>query len=97
MKGAKYSKSVQAEFSRTLTERVDDYFKNNQIDPFASSSMILKSVLLFGLYTLIYLSIISGIISSVPLLFFLWALLGLGQSFIGMSIMHDAVDRKSVV
>lgn len=91
MQGAKYSKSVQAEFSKTLNERVDAYFKNNQIDPLAGSSMILKSVLLFGLYAIIYLCIISGIVSSVPLLFFLWALLGLGQAFIGMSIMHDTV------
>ena len=53
--------------------------------------MILKSVLLFGLYAGIYLIILSGIISSIPLLFLLWGLLGLGQSLIGMSIMHDTV------
>jgi linoleoyl-CoA desaturase len=91
MQGAKYSKSVQAEFSTALNQRVSAYFENNKINPHAGQSMILKSVLLFGMYAGIYVLIIAGVTSNLPLLFFLWALLGLGQSLIGMSIMHDTV------
>jgi linoleoyl-CoA desaturase len=91
MQGAKYSTSVQKEFSASLNQRVGAYFKDNGINPHAGQSMIFKSVLLFGLYAAVYVLIISGVVSSLPLLFFLWTLLGLGQSFIGMSVMHDAV------
>jgi linoleoyl-CoA desaturase len=79
------------EFSATLNRRVSSYFREQEIDPQAGPSMILKSVVLFGGYAAIYLLILLGGISSLPVLFFLWALLGLGQSLIGMSVMHDAV------
>lgn len=91
MQNARYSQTEQTEFSTTLNRRVRSYFKNNGINPHAGHSMILKSVLLFGIYVTIYLLIILGGISNLFLLFFFWILLGFGQSFIGMSIMHDEV------
>lgn len=91
MHGPRYSTTTHAEFSRTLNRRVGDYFQERKIDPQAGPSMVLKSMVLFGAYAGVYLLILLGGISSLPVLFFLWALLGLGQSFIGMSIMHDAV------
>jgi linoleoyl-CoA desaturase len=91
MQGARYSESVQVEFSKTLNQRVRSYFKDNGINPYAEQTMVLKTMVLFGLYVTVYLLIILGAVSNIPLLFFLWGLLGLGQSFIGMSIMHDAV------
>lgn len=87
----RYSGTEQAEFSRTLKERVNGYFQTLDIDTSAGNSMIWKSLILFGTYVGIYLLIMLGGISNLPTLFFLWALLGLGQSFVGMSIMHDAV------
>lgn len=91
MQEARYSTSVQAEFSTVLNQRVRSYFKDKGIDPHGSQSMILKSVVLFGLYIGVYLLIILGGISTIPFLFCLWALQGLLLSFIGMSIMHDTV------
>lgn len=91
MQAARYSDSVQTEFSRTLNRRVNAYFSDRGIDPAADQTMILKSVVLVGLYAAVYLLILLGGISSLPLLFLLWALLGFGQSLIGMSVMHDAV------
>jgi linoleoyl-CoA desaturase len=91
MKGAKYSKTVDPEFSRILTQRVNTFFKDKGINPQAEQRMIGKSILLFGLYAGIYVLIISGLISNLPVLFLLWATLGFGQSLIGMAIMHDTV------
>ena len=91
IKGLKYSKTSQKEFSATLHQRVNSYFSDNGIDQHAGQHMILKSILLFGLYAGIYLVIITGTISSISFLFLLWALLGLTQSLIGMCVMHDAV------
>jgi len=91
MQAPRYSGSINKEFSTALNQRVGAYFKNAGINPQAGQSMVMKSVLLFGFYAALYTLIISGMVSSVPLLFVLWALLGLGQSFLGMSVMHDAV------
>ena len=91
MRGARYSKSVQKEFSVALNERVQAYFKDHGTGHNADLSMIMRSVLLFGSYTAIYLLILLGGVTQLPLLFLLWGLLGLGQALIGMGIMHDAV------
>lgn len=91
MQVARYSQTVQTEFSSTLDQRVKSYFKDNGINPSGSQSMILKSVLLFGSYTVVYLIILLADISNIPVLFCLWGLMGLLLSFIGMAIMHDTV------
>ncbi len=87
----KYAKNINAEFSTTLNKRVREYFSKNDLSLNAGKSMILKSALVFGAYVALYSIIVSSIVSSLPILFLLWALLGLAQSLIGMSIMHDAV------
>lgn len=91
MQGARYSSTVQSEFSTVLNQRVRSYFKEHGIDPHGSQTMILKSVLLFGLYVVVYLFILLGGVSNLPLLFLLWSLLGVLLSFIGIAIMHDTV------
>ncbi len=91
MRSPKYSKSINRDFSVTLNKRVYAYFKENEITTQAGPIMFGKTVFLFGVYSFLYLFIISNQISSLPFLFALWCLIGLVQSFIGMSIMHDAV------
>jgi len=91
MQGARYSDTVQQDFSKTLNQRVSQYFKERAIDPKAGQTMVLKTILLVTVYAGIYFLILFGGISNLFILFFLWALLGFGQSVIGMSIMHDTV------
>lgn len=91
MRSPKYSKSVNADFSVTLNKRVSTYFRENGISSEAGPSMVGKTVLLLGVYSLLYIAAISNHISSLSFLFVLWGLMGLVQSFIGMSIMHDTV------
>lgn len=87
----KYSKTVNREFSEELNRRVQGYFQASGIDPTAGRPMLLKTCFLFAIYGAIYSVIVSGLVMNLSVLFFLWALLGLGQSFIGMCIMHDTV------
>jgi linoleoyl-CoA desaturase len=95
MQGPRYSSTVQSEFSTVLNQRVRSYFKENEIDPQGSQTMILKSAILFGLYAAVYLLILFAGFTTIPLLFFLWGLLGILLSFIGMGIMHDTVHGAS--
>jgi len=87
----KYSKTLHKDFSETLNQRVMAHFEKEGINPFAQKDMLLKTFLLLVLYAGVYSVIISGSIRNLPVLFILWGLLGLGQSFIGMCVMHDAV------
>ena len=93
MEGVRYSSTVQAEFSAILNQRVRSYFKEQGRSPHGSRAMVLKSIVLFGLYAAVYLLILLGGFSNLPVLFTLWALLGMLLSFIGMGIMHDTVHE----
>ena len=93
MKNIRFSTSEDNDFSEILTKRVYDYFDKNGINTYANKPMVLKTLLFFGFYTAIYLFILNGNSTNLVLLFVLWGTLGLLQSFIGMSIMHDTVHE----
>lgn len=82
---------VDEQFANTLKSRVNSYFKTNNVDPKANSVMVWKTLLSFSLYASIYFAIIFGFTHNLILYYCLWILLGLGQAFIGMTLMHDLV------
>ena len=97
----KFSRSINQEFSDLLKRRVNDYFQENGLHRKANSEMVSKSILAFSLYLIPYFIILFAGITSTPVLFVLWILMGFGISFVGTSIMHDALhgaysSRKSV-
>lgn len=86
----KFTKEKNQEFSSTLKKRVQDYFKDNNISKHGNTKMIVKTVIMFLIYFIPYAFVISGTVSN-PLLYLgLWAIMGVGMSGIGFSIMHDA-------
>ncbi len=87
----KFTQTTETEFKRTLKKSVNEYFAKNGIDKKANHLMISKTLIAFSFYSIVYFFILSGIISNLWFLFTLWAMLGLGQSFVGMSVMHDKV------
>jgi linoleoyl-CoA desaturase len=94
MLNSKYTSELNHAFSRAVIKKVNNYFRENHLDRKANRLMIFKSVMAFSFYMGVYFFIISNTVSSLPFLFFLWMLLGLGQAFIGMVIMHDAVHNS---
>ncbi len=97
----KFSKEVNKEFSKTLKTRVNAYFRENDICRNGDHRMALKSAIAIGFYVSLYLTIVLGGITSVPALFALWMLMGVGQAFIGTAVMHDVLHgsyskKKSV-
>jgi linoleoyl-CoA desaturase len=77
-------------FYRTLSKRVNDYFKDNNIDKYANTEMKVKTAVMLGSYFAIYFLIISGVFTNIWALWTLSAVLGLSIGGIGLSVMHDA-------
>jgi linoleoyl-CoA desaturase len=78
------------EFYREVVKRVNSYFKNNKISKHGDNRMVFKTLFMCALYFVPFLLILSGAFTSVISNMGLWALMGLGMSGIGLSVMHDA-------
>jgi linoleoyl-CoA desaturase len=76
-------------FYNTLKQRVNNYFSENRISRFATTQVILKAMLFFGLFLSTYIMIIS---KPLPFGLFLlsWFFMGVFIIFAAMSIVHDA-------
>lgn len=94
MNTPKFSRSLNADFSKVLKSRIRKYFKDENKDKHANTSMILKTVLMLSLFLAPLIIISSGIVGSVTLLFSLYIVSGLGMAGIGMGVMHDAIHSS---
>ncbi len=82
--------SKQNEFFITLNQRVNSYFKTNNIERTANGEMFFKTFFMFALYLTPYLLLISGMFTSLWAVYALYVVMGLGMAGIGLSVMHDA-------
>jgi linoleoyl-CoA desaturase len=82
--------SARADFFSTLNQRVNEYFKTNNITRYANSEMKIKTVVMFAIYFIPYFVIISGAITNIWAIWGLFLVMGLGLAGIGLSVMHDA-------
>ncbi|NJN41075.1 MAG: acyl-CoA desaturase [Flammeovirgaceae bacterium] len=78
------------EFFATLNQRVNSYFKTNNISKNANASMVIKTIFMFSLYFVPYFFMVGSGVTSLLVFFILWILMGFGKAGIGLSIMHDA-------
>lgn len=87
----KFSSQLDKEFSRTLVDRVNVYFQENKLSKNANAHMVIKTIAALSIYLVPFTIILFSGIGNVPILFALWMIMGLGKSFIGTSVMHDAL------
>jgi len=85
----KFSNARQ-DFFITLNQRVNEYFKKNQISKHGNAEMYVKTAFMFSLYFIPYFLMIFGVITNLWLMFALCLVMGTGLAGIGLSIMHDA-------
>ncbi|WP_316933203.1 fatty acid desaturase family protein [Maribacter thermophilus] len=71
--------------------RVSEYSKTAQKSRYGNKRMVIKTIFMLLLFFTPLAFIIFSSITSVPLLFGLYILSGLGMAGIGMGIMHDAI------
>jgi linoleoyl-CoA desaturase len=80
----------RADFFSTLNQRVNEYFKSNNISRYANTQMRIKTVFMFALYSLPFLLIITGLVTNLWVMLALCLVMGFGTAGIGLSVMHDA-------
>ncbi len=87
----KFSKITNSDFSKTVRNRVNHYFKTNNISKHANKSMVGKTILMLTMFSIPLVLINIGAVASPWLLFALYITSGIGMAGIGMGIMHDAI------
>jgi linoleoyl-CoA desaturase len=81
---------TRRDFVATLNERVNGYFKKNNISRQGNNEMVIKTIFMFLLYLVPYVLIVTSTITGTVGLLAMVALMGLGSAGIGLSVMHDA-------
>ncbi|MFZ6051307.1 fatty acid desaturase family protein [Halocola ammonii] len=78
-------------FHQAVIGAVREYFKKNEISPYANAEMWIKTVVMLVLYFCPYTLLVTGLAANNLFLFFsMWFLMGLGMVGIGTCVMHDA-------
>ncbi len=86
----RFNNRNNAEFIAALRNNVNQYFKENNISKFGNWNMYLKTTLMVSLYFIPLIAMISGLITSTPVMYVMWFIMSLGMAGIGLSVMHDA-------
>ncbi|MDH5609126.1 MAG: acyl-CoA desaturase [Cyclobacteriaceae bacterium] len=90
LKTIRFKNQLYKDFSTTLNSRVNEYFKERNLDRYGNWEMVLKTIFMFSLYLIPYGLVVGGVIQQVSLLFLMYFVQGVGMAGIGLSIMHDA-------
>ncbi|MEM9858775.1 MAG: acyl-CoA desaturase [Bacteroidota bacterium] len=86
----RFNREDRPEFFQELRARVNEYFKENGISKHANTSMKIKTIFMLLLYFIPLMLMLTGVVSGLWPVIFMWTLMGFGMSGIGLSIMHDA-------
>lgn len=78
------------DFMLELREKVDDYFEQNHLSKRGNVSLVIKTIVMLSLYLIPYLLMVTGVITSTPLILGCWILMGLGMAGVGTDVMPDS-------
>lgn len=84
-----FSRVDSAKFFRTLNKRVNEYFKENNIQRTGNWKLHLKTVIMFSLYLTPYFLMLTLDLPTWSLIL-LTIVMGVGMAGVGMNVMHDA-------
>lgn len=86
----KFDRTSNAEFYRTLKQRVNSYFTDNGISTKGNTKMVVKTICMIALFLIPFGIALSGLVTSTIPFLALWFAMGIGVAGIGLSVMHDA-------
>jgi linoleoyl-CoA desaturase len=79
----------QKDFAKELTKRIRGYFKEKKISTYGDYRMLLKAILMIGIY-IAALVVIFTVDMPAWFALILMVIVGIGEAGIGMGVMHDA-------
>lgn len=82
--------NTERTFTATLNKRVNEYFKTHNLSRYGNSEMVIKTIVMFGLYLIPYALILTGVVTTTGMLLMMTIIMSLGLAGIGLSVMHDA-------
>lgn len=88
-KSIQFTRTHNEEFYKVLRQRVNTYFKSNNISRHANANMVIKTIVMLALYMGPF-ALILTVVESTWLTLVLWGLMGFGMAGLGLSVMHDA-------
>lgn len=84
----KFSRVDSAKFFKTLNQRINNYFKDNNLKKTGNWKLYLKTIVMFSIFLLPYFLILTiDMPQWVQLL--LTVVIGIGMAGVGMNVMHD--------
>mgnify|MGYP006279221493 CR=1 FL=1 len=86
----RFSPRTKPEFIKELRGKISEYFEQNKISKYGNTHIIIKSSIMMLFYLAPYLLMITGVITSLPLILAGWIFMGIGMAGLGMVLMHDA-------
>lgn len=86
----RFSPRKDADFIKELRKSVNEYFKQNNISTHGNTGIIVKSTFMLLLYFIPYILMMTGLVTTLPLILACWILMGFGMAGLGMALMHDA-------
>ena len=86
----RFDNAVNREFTKALMQRVNQYFKSNQVSRNGNFNMWFKTFFMLSLYTVPFVVVVMDVLEPQWLNMLMYTLMGLGVAGIGLSIMHDA-------
>lgn len=89
MKKVKFSNKEPKDFSKIIHKRVNQYFKDKGISKTGNLHMYVKTAVMLSFYFAPYVMLLLNILP-IWAMFVMYAIMGIGISGIGLSIMHDS-------
>ena len=86
----KFPSEKNNDFMLELRKKVDDYFEQNNLSKRGNVSLVMKTIVMLSLYLGPYLLMVTGVVTSTPLILVCWILMGLGMAGVGMDVMPDS-------
>ena len=74
-----FSKNHNAEFYKTLQQRVREYFKENNISRYANASMVIKTIFMISLYVVPFILMVT-LIDTPWIAFSMYVIMGFGMA-----------------
>lgn len=87
----RFPKDSDAEFESVLRFRVNEYFRINNVSKHGNGHLFLKTGIMFALFLVPFLILITGVATNAWMFFGLWVLMGAGKAGLGLNVMHDAI------